>query len=278
MRYGLKGLVTRILVAAFVIIIIFINLLPVYWLFATSLRVEAEQFTIPPKWIFNPTIEHYKNVLGPGSYYFLYFKNSVIVAIGSTLLALALGIPSAYSIARLNLKRKKDLAFYILTLRFAAPIGVIIPLFVTFRELGLLDTYPALIIVHTLMNLPLVTWMLKGFFEELPKELEESAKLDGCTDLGAMVRIALPCSRVGIIATLILSVIFSWNEFFYATCLTGSKTMTLPVALFGYISVHNVNWGSLCASGVITALPVITFAMVVQRYIIRGLTFGAVKG
>jgi multiple sugar transport system permease protein len=120
--------------------------------------------------------------------------------------------------------------------------------------------------------------MMKGFIEDVPKEIEESAKIDGCTELGSMMRIVLPCSLPGMIATSILSAIFSWNELFFAVALTGQKTKTLPVALYGYVSVHQIDWGALGASGLVTAIPVVLFAILVQRYVVKGLTFGAVKG
>jgi len=274
-RHSYIGTVLIVLV---VVTMVFVNLLPVYWLASTSLRSKADQFAMPPKLMFVPTLEHFKTALGKDSGYFHYFKNSTIVAVGATSLTLLLGVPTAYSIARLKLRRKRDIAFYILTLRFAAPIGVLLPLFLTFRTMGLLDTYPALILLHTIMNLPLVTWMMKGFIEDVPKEIEESAKIDGCTELGSMMRIVLPCSLPGMIATSILSAIFSWNELFFAVALTGQKTKTLPVALYGYVSVHQIDWGALGASGLVTAIPVVLFAILVQRYVVKGLTFGAVKG
>ncbi len=250
---------------------------PILWMVTTSFKYRMEAFKLPPEWIFKPTFENYVWVLThstvPRSY-----LNSIIVGFGSVSLAMLIGIPAAYALARFEIKRKEDLAFVILTARMGPPIGFIIPFFLMWRNLGMLDNPLALIITYLTFNVPLSVWMMRGFFEAIPKAFEEAAMVDGCTRLQAFLRVVLPIARTGIIATFIICLIFSWTEFLFALVLTYVSAVTLPVAITQFIAHQGILWGQMMAAAVLISLPVIVFAIIVHKYIIRGLTFGMVKG
>jgi multiple sugar transport system permease protein len=197
-----------------------VALAPIYWLATISLKKEIDQFTFPPIWFqFAPTGEHYREAF-LGRYFGRYFLNSVIVASGSTILALVIGVPAAYALARFRWRRNWDerISFWILSTRMLPPIVSALPLLLLLRQLGLLDSLVGLGIVYTAFNLPFVVWMMRGFFEEVPWELEEAALLDGDSRIGALVRIILPVVRPGLAATAVFSLIVAWNEFLFACC------------------------------------------------------------
>ena len=247
---------------------------PFVWMLMGSFKTQAEFMAYPPHWLFAPTLANYTRVLVQGD--FLKFTlNSVVIALGSTLLSLLLGVPAAYSIARY---RQNLLGMALLTARMAPGIAFLIPWFIVFSKVGMVDTYPAVILTHMVVVLPLVIWVMVGFFEELPKELEEAGLIDGCTALGVFRRIALPLTRPGMLATAILGIISSWNNFVFSLVIAGNRTRTLPVAVFNFVSYDSLNWGGLTAVSTLITLPVLVMAFLVQKHIVRGLTFGALKG
>jgi multiple sugar transport system permease protein len=256
-------------------------LLPVYWMVTISLKAEVDQFAVPPIWFaFQPTWEHYYDTffVRPFGKYLL---TSTIVAGASTALALLVGTLAAYSLARFRLPRNlpERLSLWIISTRMFPPIVTIIPLFLMMRDLRLLNTIPALIIVYTGFNLPFVVWMMRGFFEELPRELEEAALVDGDSRLGALVRVMLPLAAPGLAATAIFCLIICWNEFLFALILTQTEaSITLPVGMAGRVTQYEIQWGAMSAAGVVAMIPILVFAMAVQRYLVRGLSLGAVKG
>jgi multiple sugar transport system permease protein len=197
------------------------------------------------------------------------------VGLGSTVLGLLLGLPAAYSIAR---HRPRGLAMAILFARMAPFMSYLVPWFIMFRHLQLVDTYVGLTASHLVISLPLAVWLMIGFFEDIPQELEEAAEIDGCSRLESFLYIALPISRNGIVATAVLSFIFSWNNFLFALILAGPRTRTVPVAVFSFLSYEQVDWGGLAAAATIITLPVLLFIFVIHKQIVRGLTLGAVKG
>jgi multiple sugar transport system permease protein len=241
-----------------------------------SLKSPVDITAFPPKWLFKPTIEHFVMVLGSADF-LRAFRNSTIVSVSSLAFNLLIGVPAAYALARFQFKGKRDISFWILSTRMTPQVAVLIPFYLMFRTLRLMDSLTALIIMHVVLNIALVIWMMKGFFQELPKELEEVSLIDGCNRIEAFFRIMLPLSRNGIIATSILTTIFSWNELVFALVITGSRSQTAPVAIFSYITYNEIKYGDLAAAAVLIAIPVMIFVAFVQKYLIRGLTLGAVK-
>jgi len=254
-------------------------LFPVVWIVEGSFKSTAEIYQIPPAWIpglhWIPTLRAYNHV---ASVAVRYLTNSLIVSAIAVVLALVVGLPAAYSLARFNLKRKRDVLIWILSTRMAPPFAFIVPIFLIVRDLGLLDTHAALILVYLVFNLSFVIWILKGFIEELPKEIEESALVDGCTRLGAMRRITIPLIAPGIVVTLTLTFIFSWNEFLFANILTREVATTLPPAVAKYLTYMKLDWDVMCALSTIAIMPVLVLSLAVRRYLARGLTLGAIKG
>lgn len=269
-----KGLTALVIIILIFILVLF--LFPVVWMFLMSIKTRVDALAMPPKWFFKPTLSNYISVISNRN--FLHgFSNSLIVALFSLLIALGVGLPAAYSIARFNFKGKKDIAFWILSTRMAPPISALIPFYLLFRTIGLTDTRIALIIMHIIINLALVIWMMRSFIQEIPKDLEEAAVIDGCTHFQAFYKIILPLCINGIIATAILSFVFSWNDLLFGLILSGSNAKTAPVFIANYNTYEEVLWGQISASGVIVIIPVIIFIGFVQKYLIRGLTFGALK-
>jgi len=242
-----------------------------------SLKEKAAILAIPPKWIFLPVLRNYVEVFQRGEF-LRGFYNSTIIGVGMIVLSLCLGIPAAYVLSRFKFTGRSNLEFWVLTTRMMPPVVVLIPYFLLFRSINLLDTKLAVIIMHTIIGLPLVIWVMRGFFMEIPGELEEAALIDGCTYWGAFLRVILPTSITGVVAVAILSFLFSWNELLSALVLTGYNSKTAPVTVYNFISFQEMAWGSLTAAGIIILIPAIIFIFLTHRSLVRGLTFGAVKG
>ena len=256
-------------------------LFPVYWLVVTALKTQAEMFARPPIWWpAEFTFVHLRAILFESSLGRMAW-NSVVVSVGSTVLALVAGTMGAYSLSRFRLpwRMNHHLSFWILSTRMFPPIVSIVPLFLIFRGLNLIDTRFALILAYGVFNLPFVVWMMKGFFDELPRELEESALVDGDTHFGAFRRIILPLVRPGLAATAVFCLIVAWNEFLFALVLTQSDAaLTLPVGIANQVTQYEIRWGAMSAAGVLAAIPLFVFALLVQKHLVRGLSYGAVKG
>lgn len=245
-----------------------------YWMFLSSFKTQVQNTAIPPVWVITPNLKNYRDVFvtNPFAQYTL---NSLIIAGGATLLALILGLPAAYSIARY---KQQGLGLAILTARITPGISFLIPWFILFTRMKLIDTYAAMILTHLIITLPLIVWMLVGFFEDLPEDLADAAVVDGATVFGTFTRIALPLVRPGIAAAAILAFIFSWNNFMFSLVIASYRTKPLPVAVFNFMSYTEINWGGLTAAASIITLPVMLLILLVQRNIVRGLVVGAVKG
>lgn len=256
-------------------------LAPVYWMLTISLKSEVEQFAVPPRWFtFTPTLMHYKDAFIERSFG-QYLLTSAIVAVLSTMCAMLVGTLAAYALARFRLPRRLDkrLSLWILSTRMFPPIVTAVPLFLMMRDVRLLNTQAALVIVYTAFNLPFVVWMMRGFFREIPREIEEAAMMDGDSRLGALRRVLLPLVAPGLAATAVFCLIISWNEFLFALVLTQTDAaMTLPVGIAGRVTQYEIKWGVMSAAGVVAMMPILVFAMSVQRYLVRGLSLGAVKG
>jgi multiple sugar transport system permease protein len=237
-------------------------------------RVDVLQ----PGKIFAPlTMLNYQTLFSQGDI-FVYFRNSFITAIFTTVISLVIGSLAAYGFARFNWKKREDRAFWVLSQKFLPAMAVVIPYFLMASITGLLDTQVILIICYTTFNIPFTIWMMRGFIEDLPMELEEAAFVDGCNRLQVLAKIVFPLVLPGMTATAIFCVINSWNEFVFANFLTSIHAKTVPTSVMMYLSVSGVKWGEMAATGVLAVLPVLIFAICVQKYMIRGLTFGAVKG
>ena len=263
------------------IAVLLLSLVPIYWLLTISLKYEVDQFALPPIWFqFTPTLDHYKQAfwIRPFGQYLLH---SAVAAASSTLIALALGVPAAYALARFHWRRNigEHIGFWFLSTRMFPPIVTCLPLLLLMRQVGLLDSLLGLTIVYAAFNLPFVIWMMRGFFEEIPAELEEAALLDGDSLVGTLFRVVLPIASPGLAATAILCMIVSWNEFLFALMLSQTDAgTTLPVGIAASVTQYEIKWGLMGAAGVVAMIPVLLFAAVVQKYLVRGLSLGAVKG
>jgi multiple sugar transport system permease protein len=244
------------------------------WMVMASLKTHLQNTAIPPLLLFEPTLENYHRVF-TRTPIVQYFNNSVIVAVGSTGLGLLLGLPAAFSIA---LFRQHGLALAVLSSRIMPGMSYLVPWFILFSTLRLIGTHAAVILSHLTVTMPLVIWILIGFFEDLPRELFDAARIDGCSVYGAFTRVALPLALPGVIVSGILAFIFSWNNFMLSLILGGSGVRTLPVAVYNFIGETQIDWGGLNATAATVTLPVVFFVLIVQRHVVRGLTLGAVKG
>ena len=260
---------------ALVILVMLPTVFVFYWMITLSLKPQVEAAGYPPSFFrFTLTFKGYFEVFAKHPF-LLYIWNSLVVATGATLLGLIVGLPAAYSIAQW---KQHKLALTILVARIIPGISYLIPWYILFRNLKMVDTYQALILTHLVVGLPITIWVMIGFFEDIPPDLREAALIDGCTDYGAFWRVAIPLVKPGVVATAILAFIFSWNNFLFSVILAGRNTRTLPIAVFNMIGYEEINWGPLAAAATLITLPVILLTLIIQRHIVTGLTFGAVKG
>lgn len=267
----------RVLIYLAVLLAVVLSLFPILYLFITSFKPAELTFAIPPVWVFKPTLNNYVEIFVGGKF-IKYFINSLVIALATTAIALVLGVFAGYGFSRFRFRGLTTLRLGALIPQMLPPITIIVPLYVLFNAMELVDTRWALIISYLTFIIPLAIWMMTGFFAEVPQELEESAMIDGCTRLGAMVRISLPIIAPGLAATAILGFIYAWNEFLYAVILTGRDARTLPVTITSFMTNKAILWGRIAASGSLVLLPVLIFALIAQRYLVRGLSRGAVKG
>jgi multiple sugar transport system permease protein len=265
------------LVYTAVIIAVILSVAPILYLLITSFKPPELTFSLPPVWIFTPTLKNYTDVI-VGTDFGKYFMNSLVVAVSTTFIALILGAFAAYGFARFRFRGAFWLRMSALIPQMLPPITIIVPLYVLFNGLKLTDTRTGLIISYLTFTIPLAIWMMIGFFEDVPEDLEESAMIDGCTRFGALFRVSVPLVAPGLAATAILGFLYCWNEFLYAVILTGRDARTLPVTITSFMTNKAILWGRIAASGSLVLIPVLIFALLAQRYLIRGLSKGAVKG
>ncbi|MBE2239971.1 MAG: carbohydrate ABC transporter permease [Caldilineaceae bacterium] len=269
-----RRLLGNLLYALVLALVVFFLLTPFLWMVLNAFKTPLQIIKLPPELIFQPTLRNFENVFGTQNF-MRYILNSVIIGGGCTLVGLLIGLPAAYSIARY---RQNRLAVVILMARMVPGITFLVPLFIIFRRLGLIDTYTSLILAHMLVGLPFIVWVMVPFFESIPRELTEAAVMDGASALRTFVTVVLPLSGPGIVTASILSFVFSWNNFMFSIVLASNRTRTVPVAIYNFISYAQIDWGGLMAAAVVITLPVLVLAIITQRYVIRGLTAGAVKG
>ena len=271
-----KFRVMNIVYGVLTVLVVLFFVFPIFMIIVTSLKSRVDALAVPPVWIFRPVFDNYINIFSENNFG-LYFRNSLIIATFGTLFALVVGVPAAYSLARRAFRRQDDVSFWILSQRMMPPIAVIIPMFILLRTVRLIDTYAGLIVVYMTFNLPFVIWILRGFFQDIPIEIEESAMVDGASVFGSFWRIAVPLVTPGLAAAAIFSFLFTWNEFLFALILTGRNTATMPVAVQLFMRETGIDWGRMTAAAVVMMLPTMLFTLFALRYLVRGLTFGAVK-
>ena len=294
--------------AVLVIFYAALTLLPLLWIIATGFKSPSDAIAYPPKIMFQPTLEGYVNlfttrtrqtpeflaehppttwyerivhqygmVIAGASRFGERFMNSVIIGFGSTFLSVFLGTLAAYAFSRYRIPLKDDLLFFILSTRMMPPIAVAIPIFLMFRQLGLSDTHTGMILLYTAVNLSLSVWLLKGFIDEIPREYEESALIDGYTRFQAFYKVVLPQAATGIASTAIFCLIFAWNEYAFAVLLTSGQAQTAPPFIPTIIGVGGQDWPAVAAGATIFLMPVMIFTILLRKHLLRGITFGAVR-
>lgn len=259
-----------------IVAVVLFTMFPIYWLFTTAFKQPVDVLTMPPKWLFEVTLENFKYAFGE-AHFLKYIKNSLIVTITSTALVMLAGTPAAYSFARFN-TGGGHLLFYIISTRMMPQIAIVIPYFIIFSTIGLIDTRVGLIIIYTMFNLPIAIWLLNGFFKDVPRELEDAARVDGYTRLQVFFKVVVPLIAPGLAVTAVLCMMFAWNEFLFGFILSRSTAATVTVGISSFWTQRGILWGPLSAAAIVAIIPMVVFTMIFQKYIVRGLTFGAVKG
>lgn len=253
-------------------------LFPLVWVLGLSLKTRIQVFADPPLFLWSPTLENYEAVLNRSDF-LRAFVNSLVTSSGAVTLSLCVGVPAAYAIARFPFRGRSFLFFGLLAMRMLPPIAVLVPMYILFSKLGLTTTRFSVILAYTTFSLPLVVWIMRGFFEDLPRELEESAWVDGASRKTAFTHVVLPLIRPGLVAASILCLQLAWNDFLFAAVLTNNNSRTLPVLMAAFTGGDSgTDWGGMTASGVLVILPVIIFSFAAQRHLVAGLSSGAVKG
>jgi len=274
-RVRLRRLVRRAAFGFAVAVIVSPAILVFLWMLSLSLKNELENLTYPPVFFPDPpTLANYVHVFSENAMG-LYFRNSLVVSGCATLLALIVGVPAGYGIARLQASRTLVL---ILIARMTPALSFLIPLFTVFQFLGLNNTLTALVITHLVITVPIVVYVMAGYFETLPRELEEAALIDGGSVWSTLRYVALPLARPGIVVATILAFIFSWNNFVFGAVLAGRATRTLPAAVYNVLTFEQLAWGPLAAAAIVVTLPVLLLTVFIQKEIVAGLTHGGVKG
>jgi len=265
---------------AYLILVIFsiISLLPLVWLGMTAFKTRAIAFTLPPVWIFRPSLEAFVDLVTV-RHMLPFLLNSFIISVCSTAIAIGLGTFAAFGLARWAQKPgMQDIAFFILVNRMMPPMAVVLPIFILTQMWGLLDTHIMLILLYAAMQLPFVIWMMRGYFEEIPAELEDAAMIDGDSWFQALRKVTLPLAMPAIVATAIFTIILSWNEFVFALILTSTRAKTLPPSIYTFIEMGAINWNEVGAAALLITVPVLIFALLVQKHLVRGLTMGLARG
>ena len=250
---------------------------PIFWMLLTSLKTEIDAFATPPQFIFTPTLENYLEIQDRSGY-FRYAWNSVTISFGATALGMLIAIPAAYSMAFYETKRTKGTLLWMLSTKMLPPVGVLVPIYLLAKQFGLLDSRTVLIVIYTLINLPILVWMIYTYFKDIPRDILEAARMDGATLMQEMVRVLLPISKGGLASTMLLSLILSWNEAFWSLNLTSSNAAPLTALIASYSSPEGLFWSKLSAVSTLACAPILIFGWISQKQLVRGLSFGAVKG
>jgi multiple sugar transport system permease protein len=268
----------KVLEAAGKVLLIFYTLFavfPLIWMFIIAFKGDAQMYDT--LFIFHPTLENFRNVLTKGSYVKAFVSN-LIISGGAVLVSVLVGVPAAYALARYQFKHKEGVAFTILSFKFAPEILIIIPVFTIFQKLRLYDTYFGMIWIYQFIGLPLLIWVLRGYFEDIPVEMERAAELDGYGKAETFFKMLIPLIRPGLVAAALLSFIFCWNNFTFGLMLCGFNIQTITVSALTYISTSTIHYGQMAVVSVIAIIPEIIMCLCIQKHLVRGLSFGAVKG
>jgi multiple sugar transport system permease protein len=300
---------TRWIAGVLVVLYALVTLVPLVWIILTSVKSPPDSISYPPKVLFSPTVQGFCNlfttrsrqtdeylatlppavgtcdkvarsvnmVVVSSSNYIPRFANSLIIAFGSTLLSVGLGVMAAYAFSRFKVPGKDDLLFFILSTRMMPPIAVAIPIYLMYRELGLSDTRLGMILLYSAVNVSLAVWLLKGFIDEIPREYEEAAMVDGYTRLQAFRKVVLPQATTGIVATAIFCLIFAWNEYAFAVLLTSGTAQTAPPFIPIIIGEGGQDWPAVAAGTTLFLIPILVFTVLLRKHLLRGITFGAVR-
>jgi len=303
------GRAAKWIAGVLVVVYALVSMIPLFWIFITGFKTPPDSIAYPPKIIFSPSLEGYVNlfttrtrqtpeyiaslppadtwydrlvrsrnmvIAGPSKYVPRYI-NSLIIGFGSTFLAVFLGTIAAYAFSRFRIPLKDDLLFFILSTRMMPPIAVAIPIYLMYRAIGLIDTHIGMILLYTAVNLSLSVWLLKGFMDEIPREYEEAAMVDGYTRLQAFWKVVLPQASTGIAATAIFCLIFSWNEYAFAVLLTSGVAQTTPPFIPFIIGEGGQDWPAVAAGTTLFLIPIVVFTILLRKLLLRGITFGAVR-
>jgi len=260
----------------FIIITTLVSFIPFLWLILTSFKFRTDILSPVLKLFFTPTLSNYIKAFVEGEFS-TYFLNSITIATGNVILCLFIGLPAAYAFSRFKVFGEKHIFFYVLSTRMAPAIALVLPLYMFFKQIGILGTSAAVIIAHATFNLALVIYLMKNFFNDIPKEIDEAALVDGASEFDIFLKIVLPNAKSGVIVVAIITFLFSWNEFLFTLLIGGSNTTTLTAAFPGLVTPLGTYWGQLAAVSVVVSLPVIISVWFLQKHLVRGLTFGAVK-
>ncbi|MEV6317119.1 carbohydrate ABC transporter permease [Streptomyces sp. NPDC051776] len=269
---------SRILVRVLVAVALVWTLVPLGWMALSSVKPTGEVTAPTPDVWFGPTLDNYRNLFSGSNNLWPYLTNSVVAAGLSALLATTLGALSGYGLARTPMRGKRHLSFWIISTRMAPAAAVVLPIFLIFRFLGLIDTLPGLVLAYLSFNLPFAIWLLNAFFAQVPPSLEESAQVAGCTRWQAFRHVVLPLTRPGLVTTFVLCLVFSWNDYAFALVLSGPHTQTLPLAAGRLVTQTGIDWGQLTAIGTVVVVPMMLVGLAVRRWLVTGLTMGAVTG
>ena len=274
----MKGLGKKIALYALLLLALLWTVVPLGWMVLSSFKRPDDLVSQTPTLFFAPTFQNYVGLFTGGNALGGYITNSILAAGISTLIAVTLGCLAGYGLARSHFRGKRHVAFWIISTRMAPIAAVVLPLFILFRYVNLLDSLPGLIVAYLTFNLPFAIWIMNAFFADLPPSLEEAAMVDGASRFQAFYRVALPLVTPGLVTTAILCLVFSWNDYAFAATFAGPESQTLPIAAAQLNTQTGLSWGQLTAIGTIVVLPMMIIGLAVRRYLVKGLTLGAVTG
>jgi multiple sugar transport system permease protein len=284
-----ESLLSKIILDAVLIILFIAFLFPLFWIILASFKTEGDILSWPPKFLFHPTLVHFENILSGVTYeqgtsnlkskvdIIRFFINSLILGGGAIIVSLVAGVPAAYAIARFKFRGRENIAFTLLSFRFAPALMVIIPVYIIFRKLGLNNTYVGMIWVYQLITLPMIVWILRGYIEDISPELEEACLVDGYSQWRTFWRVTLPLARPGVVAAGLLAFIYAWNNFVFALILGGTDVQPITLGALQFITTSYVRYGDIAATIVLAFIPALALSIYSQRHLVRGLSFGAIK-
>jgi len=273
-----KSPLEKIILAILIIVVMIFFMMPIYWLLITAFKFGREAFAIPPKWLFfDFTLKNFTEALTTVKTP-RFILNSVIITTGATLLSLVLGVPAGYAIARSKSKLLNLSSYFFLLLLMVPPVAMLIPFYLIMRDVHLLGTYFAVILLDTVFDASFVVWMMRSYFADVPQEMEEAALVDGASRIGAFFKVALPLSTPGIVASALYVIIYSWNDFLFALMLTSPKTKTIPLGILASFSAVEIGWGRMAAMSIFAIIPAVIISLFLNKYFVKGLTMGATKG